>query len=321
MATSDEVLTDVLLLCGWPALADNPPLGASDLLLLCDHVIKGQMWPDILAAQGDYYLDYLDHDITTAQSRYRLPRRSYGPIKDVLFIDDGDDEDEAESVPFMNVEELGRGHISPRNRNRYIAFIDGDFLGLSPIPTETRGTLRIRYYRQPNKMVLLATCAQITARADVVVLGVPVDQLSLDTDLDPLYAASIDVDIIAGGNAHQWLDGRNAAIGIGVAGVVISAGRWADAVGVGDYLAPANQTPVAQVPESMLPLLVESVALRALHHEGDERGFARVAGMAGALAKKSLGTLDPRSEAEPKLIVPRDTPLRLAGGFRTGRGW
>lgn len=321
MATSDEVLTDVLLLCGWPALADNPPLGSADLLLLCDHVIKGSMWPDILAAQGDYYLDYVDHTITSGTARYRLPRKAYGPIKDVLFIDTNATEDEHESVDFMNVEELGYGR-ERRNRSRYLAFIDGDFIGLSPVPTTTSGTLRVRYYRAPSKLTLLANCGKITARATVNILGVDVDLLTLDTDLDPLYVPTVgSFDIIGGGNAHQLLDeATNVAIGISTLGVAVSSGGWDADVAIDDYAAPAGYTPLPQVPESMLPLLVQSVALLALHHEGDKEGFGRVAALSSQSAKKALGTLDPRSEAEPRKIVPRDTPLRIASGGRY-RGW
>lgn len=327
MATSDEVLTDVLLLCGWPALTENPPLGSTDLLLLADHVIKGQMWPDVLAAQGDYYLQYFDHSITSGKARYRLPRLAFGPIKDVLFIDDGDDEDDAESVPFMNVEEMGYAPRGMRNRARYLAFIDGDFLGITPIPTSTSGTLRIRYYRRPNKLTLVANARQTTGvvtDVDSIVVG--------GSSPASIFTAGSHVDVISEGNAHQVLTWSYLPTDYQVDSVTPAGSTFVilleephrtevrDLIELGDWVALQGFTPVVQVPESMIPLLVETVALRALHHEGDKEGFARVAALSSDSARKALGTLDPRSEAEPKRIVPRDTPLRIAGGFR-GRGW
>lgn len=314
MATTDALLTQVRARCFWPAT--NAPLTSTELLSFADAEILGSLWPDILAAQGDYYTAALDYDITVDVSRYRLPKRAYGPIKDVLFIPANGTEADAQSVPLVNLEQLGHQPVNRGGTSSYVSFIDGDFLGLSPIPNATQGTLRIVYYRAPSTLCLVASALQITS------VTAATGRLSFATDPDTLYNVGTEIDVISAGNAHQVLVDETAIASFPNSTTLAFAD---DLEGVGvqadDWTAPAGQTPLVQVPDSMIPLLSYRTALAALASAGDREGFKACLawGQESQLERKQIKLLEPRSESEPRSIDTRYSTLWVGRGRQ--RAW
>ena len=304
--TADALDAAVLRRCWWKAA--TAPLTQAERLLIANEEIAGHLYPRVIAARADYYHTVVDQNLVASQELYRLPALAYGPIKDICTVDTQGVES---SVELITGDELGHGYSAAAvgGVSGYAMYFAGDCVGLRPIPAQTQGSLRMRYYRQPNALVLLATCAKITARADI---GGILDGLELDTDLNPLYPATMNVDILAGGNAHQWLDGRNASIGALNATVVIATGRWASTVSVGDYIAPEGQTPIVQLPDFMLTAAIRRIAAACLIAAGDERAGAEVA-EAERLIDLALRTAIPRIEGEPKVIRTINSPFRMRG--------
>lgn len=323
--TANKLINKVLRRCFWPTdsgtgLGSNAPLSDADILELADEEIAGQLKPQQLSVSGGYDLATLDYAITSGQTLYRLPARSFGPVQDVIEVQTDDAASEL-SMPIASLEDIARPErLRLRSRTQYLATVDGEYLRLYPAPTTTAKTLRIRYLRQPNKLALLATGAKVTARSTVIVLGVPIDQLTLDTSLT--FSASTPADAISGGNAHSAIifDVIPTAAAAGFANVNMNTypTGWGNTA-VGDYIALAGYTPIAQIPEFMESLLVLRVAAAALAANGEREEASAVRKEAEQRAEQVAQLLKPRVAAEPDYIVTRNSVLR-SGSIR-GRMW
>lgn len=323
--TANKLINKTLRRCFWPAdattgLGSNAPLSDADILELADEEKAGQLKPQQLTVGGGYDLATLDYAITAGQSLYRLPARCFGPVQDVIEVQTDIAATEL-SMTIASLEDIARPErLLLRSRTQYLAVVDGEYLRLYPPPTVTAKTLRIRYFRQTNKLALLATAGKITARATVVVLGVSFDQLTLDTALT--FSSTTPADVISGGNAHSAIvsDATPAAGAAGVANINLSLfpRGWGDAQ-VGDYVSPAGFTPIAQIPEIMESLFVLRVAAAALEANGETEPAARVEALAKQREARVEQLLKPRVAAEPDYIITRNSVLR-SGAIR-GRMW
>lgn len=311
MATADLLLAQVKARCLWPT-SGTAPLTDAEILSFADAEIIGSLWPDLLGAQGDYYTATLDYDITADVPRYRLPEKSYGPIKDVTLVDSDGEE---QSVAMMNLEELGHQAERRATGGRFVHFIDGDFLGLYPTPSATDGTLRIRYYRHPSALCLVAAARQIAIAVDLATgsLGASAP--------NTIFTADSVVDVISAGNAHQVLAEDLEVDSVSAFAVIVDADLTGSGIKLKDWVASQGTTPLVQVPDSMIPLLAYRTALACLSAAGDRQGFTLCLewGAQSQLESKQVKLLEPRSEAEPRSISTQHSTLWTGRSRR--RGW
>jgi hypothetical protein len=301
--TSDALVAAALLRCYWPST--NPPLTTAETLALADQEIAGQLFPQLIAAQGDYYLSTLDYAITAGQEYYRLPARAFGPVRDLIYVEmDGTEI----SMPVFSLEDIGRPERLRRTfRAQYQACVDGDFLRLSPVPTVTRGDkLRIRYFRAPSTLALASTSSTLVA-VDPALPGI-------STVANPAsWIVGTRLDILSSGNAHQTLV-DNAAISSIFGGTIFTFGAAPTGpfalLAAGDYAIAAGTTPVAQIPDVMIPLLVHRVAAAMLTANGELEAASREEQIASQRASQAAAMLNPRVMAEPDYIVTRNSALR-----------
>jgi len=296
VSTADQIVARVLVRCGWGSSGN--PVSDAEILALADDEITSALWPQLHSAQGDWHLATKDHAITSGQALYRLPASAWGPIKDLLFVDSS----EACSVPVVNVEELGHMAASggPVSRSPYFAYVDGDSVGLHPIPASTSGTLRIRYYRQPSTLCLVAAARRITSIVDK-------QTYTISSPIGTFDGAR--VDFIGIGVAHQIISAEQLVTSVVSTSMEMDT-SVPESVEVGDWVSLSGTTPVAQIPDHMVPQLVQRVAMQCLSSHGDNDGFKRASMMAADLERRGIPTIDPRNEAEPRVIMPRGSILR-----------
>ena len=295
MSTADQILRKTLVQCLWPAT--NAPLTSAEILELLDDEISETLWPQLHAAQGDWHLAVADTDLVASRARYRMPRRMWGPLKELLFVDE---DGEARDFQTINISQLGRmareSRPSSSDTAPYYAYVDGDFIGLHPIPSAAAGTLRVMYYRSPNALCLEAAARQISGITSSTVV-------QLETTITGWTSSSV-VDIIGAGGSHQVV-----ADGVGVASLVGTAltfdAALPDGVEVGDWVSLTGTTPVAQVPDNLIGQLISLGAAMCMASVGDDKGFARSSAKASDKERRAQNTLEPRNEAEPTIIRPR----------------
>lgn len=353
----------------WPST--NAPLTTAEILEILDAEITGTLWPQLHASQGDWHLTYLDRSLVAEQRLYRMPKRMWGPIKDLLIVDSTGKET---SLELINVEELGRmGTVGTSGgAERFVAYVDGDAVGLYPLPAEadTALSLRERYYRAPNALCLAADARQIVegvftvdvtnmstvglsgllanvtidtgsgytpaigdslslggSVSGVVVLVTDATHFRIDRDNSNIgtgdatmslgpnrlkVGSTVDwtaLDVIGAGVSHQVL-GDELAISAVDGTIITLEDDYPSLIEVGDWVSEAGTTPLAQVPDHLVPQLVQAAATVCLASGGDQAGFARSAAMQAKYEQRGMPTIDPRQEAEPRVIVPRNSPFQ-----------
>jgi hypothetical protein len=297
VATADQIIRRVLVRCGWPS--SNAPLDNAEILELVDDEITSTLWPQLHAAQGDWHLARKDYTLVSGQALYRLPELVWGPIKELEYVDSSG---RARDLTVVNVGELGRiGNDSrPLNGTPYYAYVDGDNIGLFPPPSGTEYALRVTYYREPS-----ALCLESAARRINILTSN--DELTLESTIATFDGA--DVDIIGKGGSHQVI---GAELGVtSVVGTLLTfANAYTEPLGVGDWVSLSGTSPVAQIPNHMVPQLCDRVAMAALNSNGDQAGFNRNAAVAKEREARGVPTLEPRIEAEPAIITPHSSPWR-----------
>jgi hypothetical protein len=184
----------------------------------------------------------------------------------------------------------------------YGFYFDGG--GLVLLPFGTSGTLRVRYYARPGKMVLPAQAQQITS---VSVVGTNV---SLGFALAP--AASLH-DIVSSGPAHQ-----QSAIDLLTPNTnpsVVPLASLLETPQVGDWLTGTpDTTPLVPLPEELSASLVLLTGARYLLSRGylEEAAPLQSNGMQQLLTQTEL--LRPRSDGNVKRLT--GGTLKTLSGFK-----
>lgn len=298
--SADSLIDKVVLATFWPSTEANRPRTNAQILSLADDVILGECWPKMIAGRADRYVCTLDYTLVAEFSRYRIPSRTYGPLRDVLWVDD--DGNEAD-VPLIDLAQLG-DVTELRNATRYHYF-DGDYIGIYPEPDSgVSGTLRVRYYRAPSTLVLLASATTVTA------VDLETDDTSFSVDDPSAFAEDDEIDVIAAGNAHQVLV-EDATID-DISGDVFTTADSMEGSGiqVGDYVTQAGTTPIVQLPDELLPWLVQLVASRALEGN-DEAASDRLARRAADIWRSVQAIAKPRTDGASESWVDPLNPYRL----------
>jgi len=283
----------------------DPDSGASitdaELLAIADEEITGELFPLLRSLDSGFYLHNDDHSITADQSRYKIAARATEQIADVLYVDSQGNE---ESLSVMPIEDRGLPSRwagaasvgSGSGTGRYTAYPDGDFVGLVPTPSTTQGTLRIRYYRAPGSLTLVANARIVSALTSAT-------RLTLTADPTGLFSIGDDVDIVNAGNSHQVLDPDRDVTA--VAANYLDFLAYSSEVAVGDYVTAAGTTAIVPLPDVMAPLLIQRVKAALLDALGDERAWMRSQSMIQTLEANVRTMLKPRFKADPKYVVGR----------------
>lgn len=323
--TSDQILEAVLDKCLWPIADGDAPLSYAKILRVCDLVISGDIWPEVIASHGDYYTQKLDYSVTANQTRYRLPLNSYGPIRSISLLLDGDPDTEIE-VPAVSLSDVSRLRELPQSPSGYFHYIDGDYTVLFPKPSETANTLRIRHYKHPGTLCLVASAATVH--------DVSGQQLNLNSSVTSLALVNGSlVDIVSVGNAHQTIydgmivqstsGGGTAVVVINPDGTNFSIVNQYEALSniVGSYLTAHGTSPIAQIPDHMMAMFLTKAAEECLRSAGDRGSADEQQARGNKLANLAKQTSIPRSQADSGILVSRNSPLRGARYGVGGNRW
>lgn len=251
----------------------NDLFSNADYLVLFNHQMQTEIVPVMLTLSEDYFL--LTKDFTvSASSSYRIPSRAIGAkLRDLQVQDAG-----GNLTPLNRLFEEDR----PSTTSGY--YVVRNSVQLSP--DFITGTLKMKYYARPNKLVLPTDCAQITSidlvNKQVVVSTVPAT-----------FTTGVLIDLVQNQNPYDLLSYDNAIVGI--SGTTITLTEIIDDLAVGDWVCIAQQSPVPMVPEEMHPVLVQAALVSSLASKKD-KAFDIEAKILERNKQDAVRMLDPRVE-------------------------
>jgi hypothetical protein len=297
--TTADLLTSVKLKIMAPS--SQLTISDADILRLATEELLGLVSPIVSSARSQYYETVADTAITSATT-YTLPYRALaGKIVNVLYIDTNGAE---WLVPIIEYsEEEARLYNSNSTTSACpVAYIRNQKLCFVRPPNG--GTLRITYYIRPGDLILTTDARQLT-----VVGGSSVTQATA------LITTGQEFDVISNKPlfTYRGIDQTGT-----VAGAVITFTPPADTV-VGDWVAPAGQSPIPQIPYELHPVLTQRTAARCLEILGDRKGMEALLVGAETFLAQALTLVAPRVSGQPSYIVNTNGPFRRYGGrYRRG---
>ena len=279
---ADELLVSVKRATALPA--SQIRLSDADLLALADEEIQTKFLPMLTELRNEYLVVSESFALTAGQTDFPIPYRAIGrTLRDVTLERPGLQPD---TLPYVQPEDARQG-------NTVGFFLRGDKVVLTQ--AQTSGTLVLYYEIRPSRLVLTSECARVASFSMVsaVVQSVP-STIVTGTFVDCLEAKS----------GHTLL-GKDIAVS-NVSGTTLIL-AVPSALAVGDYIAPAETSPVIMLPQEMHQVLAQSVAVRVLEAIGD---FEALASHQARLMEKMTAVrslLTPRVRGAAHVVINQNT--------------
>lgn len=279
----------------------------TDFLALADDEMRTYLVPLLRRVSEEFCVTDYDVSLVSGQSEYRLPPRATGETLRDVQLDTGNGfysvmrRSPESSVP------------APDSSTPGEFYIRDDMVVLVPSPSTSSGTLRMRYFMRPNKLVASSRAWQVTAKPSSTQLTLAA--LDSSSNAATFFGSTATVDLVRSqpGFRHVLID---ASASLSTNTATLTAAEVAD-VTVGDYFMTAEESCVPQVPAEAHPLLAQAVVcayLRAASQPGLPEAEAKLARMETDF--RSLVT--PRTQAQPRYVINREGP-GWAGGYYGNR--
>lgn len=270
-----------------------PGWADSDILAVANEELRRSLTPKLMAERAEFFVAVKDTALVAGTDSYSLPTRgALGKLREVQLVSaDGT----VRNLRAGNPEELNGRDTTSNNGTPEFYYFRAQSLVLVPAPDATTyTTLRLHYFRRPNRLVTVAECMTITSVASA-----------------PTYAGSkpasiltsTPVDVVSGSEPFQSRSDDLTPSAV-VASTSVSFSSAVSGAAVGDYICLAGEAPVLQLPSEFFDLLVLRTADAMLAPGTDTQAFQAV-GVKLAEAEKAVSNAlaGDRNEGEAHFII------------------
>lgn len=288
--TSTELLASLKRRGLIPTSANS--FAASDFFKIVDDETQTYVLPILMSVREEFLVAYDDVTIVSGTSDYNIPERAVGSKLREVAVADG-------NGGFLSLSRIELDNVSDFNAvsgatNSF--YLRGNKVVL--VGTPTAGTLRLYYYQRPNRVVATTAVGEITALNTVT--GV----LTLSMAAPTTFTVGVTYDLVRGKSGFDTQAKDLTPTAVGASSITFAAANLPTGLAVGDYVCLAQETPIAQVPVELHPLLAERVTATVLHALGDEKAGAAYK-VAEDMEKRILKLLTQRTEGSSRYVVNR----------------
>lgn len=302
--TTTTLLADVRAAAQLPDAEGR--LTSQEILDIASRVLSTEIAQLLVGArQQRWVTTYADQTITSGQPRYRIPSRALGAgVDDIVAVaaqgyEIDIPEMDAGDRPLFTGANIFAGFGRP-----FMYCWEGDYIVLLPTPDAGIAAgylLRVRYPRQPARLIPVSECAIITAVGGSTVTA---------TSAQTILGATATVDIVQG-RPHCDVLGMDLSASISSNTVTVSVPTG---VLAGDYVTPAGSTCVPPLPESLWPVLVDLTAARIASTGVDLELAQELKAQARETKAAARDVIEPRSREASHPLFNRYGAMRLGRG-------
>lgn len=286
--TAEKLITDVRrrsMLPNATGLGSND----SDILAYLNDALQMYIAPLMLSVGGEYLVAYEDVTTSVGTAKYSIPSRSLGnKLRDVMFLC---------GERFISLQQTEPEHVSsystiPAEPQAF--YVEGSNVILVPAPDRAT-TLRLKYYRRPNELVLSTACLQITdaTNGDPALFAVASGGLAFEDEyLDVVSGTSSFNNKVISKLPSEVIATEFSFDGDDVEQMVVA----------GDWICLADTSPVAQCPQELYPLLAQSAALEMADALSNPRS-GEILKKREIMKNQVMPLLTPRSEGTGRVII------------------
>ncbi len=270
-------------------------LSSADYLAFMSEEMQSYVAPLLISVREDYLAADYNVALTSTLTTAGTPPRAIGDkLKQVLVADAGG--------TYHPIREIVSGEASTfaPTGTPVAYYLRDSTVVFVPAPSSDTD-VRLQYYRRPNRLVLPAACAVISS------LDVARDTITTVATIPSTIATTVVLDIISHAPPFKWTQ-IDAVATTGTTGTTINlTAALPTGVVAGNYVCLAGESPVAQVPYELYPLLQQLTALAAQEALGDKSAEV-LAKARDLMVRRALTTLTPRVEGSRTYIVNRNGP-------------
>lgn len=285
--TADDLVTDVRRSGMFPDSSAGAT-ASSDILAHADKEMRGRLVPLVCSVREEWYVKTVDTALTADQAEYRLPEAAIGGgLRQVQLVFAGSVFNVPRVEPSMSAQYAATGNGIPS-----FYYLRGAALVFLPAPSSAGITMRLHYRMRPGSLQLTSTCKAIATAS----LSAGVWSLTSSSDLSTaadIVAANAPFETLSNGTVTRTGSGTYTVPATGLPGY---------GVAVGDWLCPADTSPVVQLPVELHGVLAQRVVARMLLAQGSQAEAAQVAKDCDEMEREALRLLAPRTEGEVRKL-------------------
>lgn len=286
-----------------------------DLLALMSEELQTYITPLLMSTREEWFVRAHDQTLTNATA-YRVPVRSVGSKVSQVLVGGGNNQwtilRRIEPIDQWN-NNYGSSWMPGTVQGYYFQNTDVKLLANPPAGS----TLRMMYFLRPNRIVAEDACGTITA------INTGLNQVTVDEATMPLgddaFGTSNTFDLIRGTPGFETLamDQSISAVSGADNNVFTFTDTLSTDLAVGDFMCLAGESPVAQIPVEIQPLLTQRLVVKVLEALGDPKTEAAAKAL-DAQEKKAVGIITSnRAENDARYVVNHQGP----GWGRKYWGW
>lgn len=275
----------------------------ADLILLANEELQLKLVSDIQGIREDYFLNYSLSPLVSGITNYFVSNRAIGnALRVVTFVDQAGNE----SAPLNRVS-VDRAYLfQGTNTTPTAYYLSNDQIVLLPTPSQSSGYLKQYFSQRPNQIVATSTCAKITAINTVT----GTSTFTVDTDLTASLTTANKVDFLRVQSPFMLWSQEIQITAITATTIAVTSTSISDVNGlvlptVGDYICPAKQANIPQVPQEFHPMLAQMVALRLMESLGDMNKYQAAERTLTILRKEAMKLIKNRVESSPEKVDTR----------------
>lgn len=303
--TSDDLVSAVRLRSRLPSATD---ISATEILGIADDEMSTTLADVVRNVDPSFWLATHTATVVSGTAAYALPVRAIGAGIERVELEDSSGN--RQPVVALNEHDIWRwsnGARDPMWTSHFAYVIEADELLLLPTPTSADAglTLRVRYQRQPSRLVAVSSAAAISGATTttLVVTDPPPSAMSTAGSLLDVIRGTGSNEPIATDVVVSSYSGGTITLTAAMTAAQVAAISTSTASGARtDYVCVAGETVYPAVPTTLWPVLVRATVRTLLDELGDERGTARAQGILEQHIVAARSVVTPRTRQIPTFV-------------------
>jgi hypothetical protein len=284
---------------------DSSTFTDEDILDILNEEIDVGLLPTLMSLNEEHMVVFEDTDTSTDTQRYTIPYRAVAnKLRDVAYLDGSGAVYELSRV---SLEELSDYRYYRSSSKDDVFYVEGNEIVLVDTTLKNYEKIRQYFYLRPNKLVEEKLCGEILSidrtNGIITLVNFPEDFTNLN-NMDFIQARTP--------NKIIKYDVTPLSADRNTKAVTFDAENIPSSLRVGDFLCNAEESPVANVPTELHPVLAQRAAVHILESLGDTEGLANALRKLDQMEKSVMQIIDDRVEGAPQKIKPRHSTLRSA---------
>lgn len=294
--TTSQLLTSIKTRAMLPDSSNG--LTDARLLEMATEELQLELLQLIRSVREEFYVTSKSYAVTANQALYAIPSRASGLVlRDVQLIS---------GTSVRSIEPVAREDVTTTQAGSPSAYyFEHQYVVLYPTPSSTNGDLlRLSYFFRPSALTPVSSAASISA------IDVNTNTITVNT-VPTSWSTGTEVDFVSKTPPYA-----NVAIDqaiTGISGSDITFASLPEDLAVGDYVALAEYSPLAQVPVEFQVILAQMTACRALEALGQLDQLQAAEAKLQRYKQAAINLVSPRNEGSLKKVISNNW---TSGGSR-----